>query len=105
MAAARSSVGGGVMSKFFTSLVDRNLVPIPESTEFLSHGGARADLPQGVVYQIHTVYLEEGEPRCIAEKVDATTVLTHANPEKFAEAPDSVRVWVSHFDVLWRLIP
>ena len=89
------------MSKFFSNLVDRTVTPImPDG--FVSQ--VHKDLPHGVVYQIHTVYLKEGDPVAIAEKVDAMTNPLTIGSEEFAQAPDSVEVWLGSLDRLWRLI-
>lgn len=89
------------MSEFFTSLVERTVTPItPEG--FITE--EMKALPHGVVYQIHTVYLKEGLPVAIAEKIDALTNLTQNSPELFAEAPDSVEIYLLHLDRLWRLL-
>ena len=88
------------MSKRFeSSLVGRRVTPRPPKVMPDYH--MNNELPQGVVYLIHTVYLEEGEPVALAEKVDAQP--THA--EEFAKAPQNAKLWVGTLGMLWELMP
>jgi hypothetical protein len=61
------------------------------------------ELPQGVVYQIHTVYLEKGEPVAMAERV-STTGMVDEHRKLMASSPQSAKVWVGTLGMLWRLM-
>lgn len=88
--------------KFESSLVGRTVTPRPPKTMPDYH--MNDELPQGVVYKIHTVYLEKGEPVAMAEKIDALPDLIGGkNPERFEEAPQSAKLWVGTLGMLWEL--
>jgi hypothetical protein len=93
---------------FESNLVGRRVTPIPAGQYHV-----RDDLPDGVVYLIHTVYLKEKEPSAMAEKIDVVESLTRDNPLTgdgsaatiFHDAPPSVELYVSNLGQLWELLP
>ena len=93
---------------FESNLVGRRVTPFHPGTNH-----ANRDLPQGVVYLIHTVYLKEKEPSAIAEKVDVVPGLTTSAPltgddsaiNTFEDAPKSVELYVANLGQLWELLP
>lgn len=86
--------------KFKTSLVGRRFTPIPPRTQ--PHWHVRDDLPQGVVYLIHTAYLDEGVPTVVGERIDMVGL---ASSDVFKAAPQSATVAVTHLGLLWELLP
>ena len=84
--------------RFESNLVGRRVTPIPPGEVHI-----RDDLPQGIIYQIHTVYLEEGEPMAMAEKVDVVDVEQHH--ELLADAPKDAKMFVANLGQLWELLP
>ena len=94
------------MSKTFTTtLVGRRFTPIPPRTQPNWH--VRDDLPQGVVYLVHTAYLDESLPTVVGERIDMKEgwSIGFGGREVFEAAPQSVTVAVAHFGVLWELLP
>ena len=90
--------------KFKTSLVGRRFTPIPPKTKPNWH--VRDDLPQGIVYLVHTVFLDEGVPTVVGERIDVWGFPTNADVARhFNDAPQSATVAVTHFGVLWELLP
>ena len=85
---------------FETNLIDRRVTPIPARTQPDYH--INDDLPQGIVYRIHTVYLEEGEPVALAEKVDVVDIAKHHG--LLADAPKGAKFWVATLGRIWELI-
>jgi hypothetical protein len=93
---------------FESNLVGRTVTPFPAGQYHV-----RDDLPQGVVYRIHTVYLKENEPAALAEKIDVVPGLTSSAPltgddsaaNIFTDAPKSVELYVSNLGQLWELLP
>jgi hypothetical protein len=90
-------------NKFESNLVGRTVTPFP-----VGQYHVRKDLPQGVVYRIHTVYLKENEPSAIAEKVDVVENLPLTGNESaasvFTDAPPSVELYVANLGGLWELL-
>lgn len=105
--------------KFKTSLVGRRITPIPTRTE--PHFHMREDLPQGIVYLIHTAFLDgEGEPTLVGERVDVTSAFrddeldkdapaaigdTGTISERFKKAPQSVTISINFLGAIWELLP
>lgn len=91
--------------QFTTTLVGRRITPIPRNTE--PHFHMRNDLPQGVVYLIHTAYLDEGEPTLVGERIDMNAGwLENPNArDVFNAAPQSAKVPVDWLGELWELLP
>ncbi len=104
--------------KFKTSLVGRRFTSIPPRTKPNWH--VRDDLPQGIVYLVHTAFLDEGVPTVVGERIDVTSALRDGEldknapaavgdngtiAERFNSAPQSATVAVTHFGVLWELLP
>jgi hypothetical protein len=93
------------MSKTFTTnLVGRRFTPIPPRTKPNWH--VRDDLPQGIVYLVHTAYLDESLPTVVGERIDVVGAAVNTDVgEMFRDAPQSMTVAVAHFGVLWELLP
>ena len=92
--------------QFTTTLVGRRITPIPARTAPQHH--MRDELPQGVIYLIHTAYLDEGEPTVVGERIDMKVgkgdEIADAH-EVFHAAPQSAKVPVDWFGQLWELLP
>lgn len=90
--------------KFTTNLVGRRMTPIPARTAPQHH--MRDELPQGIVYLIHTAYLDEGEPTVVGERVDVVGLAVNVDTASvFKAAPQSAKVPVDWFGQLWELMP
>jgi hypothetical protein len=87
--------------KFESNLVGRSVTPIPVRTQPNYH--LNDDLPQNIVYRIHTVYLEEGEPVALSEKIDVLDIEKHH--DMLAGAPKGAKMWVGTIGQLWELLP
>lgn len=92
-------------NKFESNLVGRRVTPLPPGQNHV-----RKDLPQNVVYLIHTVYLKEKEPSALAEKVDVVPgclplVGDESAATVFMDAPKSVELYVANLGQLWELLP
>lgn len=84
------------MSKRFESnLLGRTINANPPGILHLNK-----DLPDNAaLYQVHTIYLDEGMPAVIAELTD------ESNVAEGGYAPDSVKVLMAHFGMLYNLHP
>ena len=84
------------MSKRFeSSLMGRTINANPPGILHLNK-----DLPDSAaLYQVHTIYVDEGMPAVIAELTD------ESNVEEGGYAPDSVKVLMAHFGMLYNLHP
>lgn len=104
---------------FYSNLQGRRVTPIPAHTAPQNH--VRTDLPHGMVYLIHTVYVDsEGEPTMVAERVDITSAFrdgeldkdapaavgkTGTLSQRFKNAPQSATVLIHHIGQIWELLP
>lgn len=90
-------------NKFESNLVGRRVTPVPAGQSHI-----RRDMPQGVVYLIHTVYLKDHEPSALAEKIDVvagTDQVSIGEAELYKAAPPSVELYVANLGQLWELLP
>ena len=107
-----------MVEKFKTNLVGRRITSIPPRTQ--PHWHVRDDLPQGIIYLIHTAFLDEGVPTVVGERVDVTSAFrddelnknapaavgdTGTISERFKNSPQSATVAVTHLGLLWELLP
>ena len=89
---------------FTTNLVGRRITSIPPRTQ--PHWHVRDDLPQGIIYLIHTVFLDEGVPTVVGERIDVVGAAVNTDVrEMFRDAPQSATVAVTHLGLLWELLP
>lgn len=88
-----------------TNLVGRRITPISPRTQPNWH--VRDDLPEGVVYLIHTAFLDEGVPTVVGERIDMKKgwLVGPGVNEVFQAAPQSATVAVTHLGLLWELLP
>lgn len=91
---------------FYSSLQGRRITPIPVRTQPNYH--MHDDLPQGMVYLIHTVYVDsDGTPTMVGERIDVTnealSVVDAA--ETFKNAPQSATVPIHFLGAIWELLP
>lgn len=80
------------MAKFYTNLTGQYVTSLPPGT---TH--TRDDLPApGVHYQIHTVYLHEGAPYCLAEITSW--------PDAVNDPPQSIEFYARTIGMLYELV-
>lgn len=103
---------------FYSNLQGRKITPIPAHTAPQNH--VRTGLPHGIVYLIHTVYVDgEGEPTMVGERVDVTSAFrddelnkdapaavgaTGTMAEKYKRAPQSATVPIRWLGQIWELL-
>ncbi|KKN33897.1 hypothetical protein LCGC14_0799200 [marine sediment metagenome] len=109
-----------VEQHFYSNLQGRRITPLPARTE--PHFHMREDLPQGIVYLVHTVYVdnESGEPTLVSERVDVTSAFrddelnkdapaaigdTGTISERFKNAPQSATIPITFLGSIWELLP
>ena len=103
---------------FYSNLQGRRITPIPARTQPNYH--MHDDLPQGIVYLIHTVYVDgDGTPTMVGERVDVTSAFRDGEldkdapaaigdngtiAERFDNAPQSATIPIHFLGAIWELL-